>query len=390
VALTKAEVNERFYNTVGGEIAFETEAQGYLHPYAVAKLLAAHVRERGIRELKLLELGANNCAFATTLLKLLTSLTVHGEVDLSRIDYFAVELARGSLEAFAGSEEGAGNFQRISAGAAGSPLVATLSRLGVPQISLHLVHADAAVFVRGGSGRFDAVILNELLDDLPSRPFYSDSEGRAYELTARARELEGKWWIEIAAEPAPGIAMPPATLTATSPESLAVVSGASALLEPGGFLLVHDYGFVERYTPVEKYEPPPKSLPDFVTLEFPPGSESGFPRSFFRIFGSEKGKVVQITTDVAFAELIEALEPGGTVIALPHGNALIRSRERRDDLRKGDGIFLSEFALLEPGEDLDALLERLDKEQEELRRRFADEFLGGSSSLFADLLYRKR
>jgi hypothetical protein len=57
VALTKAEVNERFYNTVGGEIVFETEAQGYLHPFAVAKLLAAQARERGTRELKLLELA---------------------------------------------------------------------------------------------------------------------------------------------------------------------------------------------------------------------------------------------------------------------------------------------------------------------------------------------
>ena len=54
MALTKAQVNERFYDAVGGEIVFETEAQGFLHPVAVAKLVAAQVRERGIRELKLL------------------------------------------------------------------------------------------------------------------------------------------------------------------------------------------------------------------------------------------------------------------------------------------------------------------------------------------------
>ena len=134
----------------------------------------------------------------------------------------------------------------------------------------------------------------------------------------------------------------------------------------------------------------PRSLPSFVDLEFPPGSDTGFPRAFFRIFGSEEANVVQITTDVGFAELIAELEPSGRVIVLPHGNALIRSRERQDDLRKGDGIFLSEFALLEPGDDLDALLSRLDSEQEELRRRFADEFLDGNSSVFADLLYVKR
>jgi len=388
VALTKAQVNERFYDTVGGEIVFETEAQGYLHPYAVAKLLAAQARARGTRELKLLELGANNCAFATSLLKLLTTLTIHGEVALERIDYFAVELARRSLEAFLASEE-AGAFQRVVRGTAGSPLVATLTRLGVPQINLHLVHSEAGAFVSGGSGRFDAVVMNELLDDLPSRTYYADANGNVYEFAAHAHEEEGGWRVEVAVSRAADVELPPSTVTATSPESLAIVRGAASLLAGGGMLLVHDYGFVERATPVAWFEPLPKSLPDWVTLEFPAGSESAFPRSFFRIFGSEEAKVVQITTDVAFGELIDELRRSGRVITLPHGNALIRSRERQDDLRQGDGVFLSEFALLEPGDDLGALLDRLDAEQEELRRRFADEFLGGNASVFADLLYVK-
>jgi hypothetical protein len=388
VALTKSQVNERFYDTVGGEIVFETEAQGYLHPYAVAKLVAAQAREGGARELKVLELGANNCAFATSLLKLLTTLTIHGEVALERIDYFAVELARRSLEAFMSSEE-AGGFQRVAPGAAGSPLVGTLTRLGVPQLNLHLVHAEAGAFVSGGSGRFDAVVMNELLDDLPSRTYYADAEGNVYEFSAHAEEKDGGWRVEVGASPAADVELPPSTLTATSPESLAIVRGAASLLGSGGMLLVHDYGFVERSTPLAWYEPLPRSVPEWVTLEFPPGSESGFPRSFFRIFGSDEAKVVQITTDVAFGELIEELGRSGTVITLPHGNALIKCRERQDDLRKGDGVFLSEFALLEPGDDLGELLERLAAEQDELRRRFADEFLGGNASLFADLLYVK-
>jgi hypothetical protein len=388
VALTKSQVNERFYDTVGGEIVFETEAQGYLHPYAVAKLLAAQARERGTGELKLLELGANNCAFATSLLKLLTTLAVHGDVDLRRIDYFAVELARRSLEAFLSSDE-AEAFQRVAPGAPGSPLVGTLTRLGVPQVSLHLVHAEAGAFVSGGSGRFDAVVMNELLDDLPSRTYFADAAGAAYEFAVHAHEEDRGWHVEVGTEPAAGVELPPSTLTATSPASLAIVRGAASLLESGGLLLVHDYGFVERAIPVSWYEPLPRSVPDFITLEFPPGSESGFPRSFFRIFGSEEAKVVQITTDVAFAELIEELGRSGTVITLPHGNALIRSRERQDDLRKGDGVFLSEFALLEPGDDLGALLARLDAEQAGLRKSFADEFLGGNASVFADLLYVK-
>src|SRR5437868_4454401 len=132
--LTKAQVNERFYNAVGGEIVFETEGQGFLHPLAVAKLIAAQARERGTREVKLLELGANNCAFAMSVLKLLTTLTIHGEVDLERVDYFAVEFARRALETFLAGPE-AGDFQRVTAGAPGSPLVASLTRLGVPQVT---------------------------------------------------------------------------------------------------------------------------------------------------------------------------------------------------------------------------------------------------------------
>jgi hypothetical protein len=155
-------------------------------------------------------------------------------------------------------------------------------------------------------------------------------------------------------------------------------------------LLVHDYGFVERFTPTSRYEQEPRSLPEFVDLELPPGHEAGFPRAFFRIFGNAEANVVQITTDVAFAELAEALEPSGRVLTIPHGNALLATRPDRNDLRRGDGVFLSEFGLLEPGDDLQALLDRLHAEQAELRRRFADELLQGRASVFADLLYVKR
>ena len=155
-------------------------------------------------------------------------------------------------------------------------------------------------------------------------------------------------------------------------------------------LLVHDYGIVEPYTEIAKYEPMPK-LPEFVNLELPDLGEQPFPRSFFRIFGNEEANVVQITTDVNFAELTDELSGGGRVIILPHGNALLATRHSDEEgyVRKGDGIFLGEFGALEVGDDLDALLTRLDAEQEALRDSFVREFLPVGASLYADLVFVK-
>jgi putative S-adenosyl-L-methionine-dependent methyltransferase len=391
--LTKAEVNERFYNTVGGEILFETEAQSFNHPLAVARLIAAYANASGRRELKILEIGANDCVFATSLLKLITQLRVHGEATVSKVEYFAVEYARRSLEAALGRYEHAG-FDEVTPGAAESPLVGSLTRLGPPQLALYLVHAEANQFLTGATGRFDLVILNELLDDLPCRAFYSDAAGVKRELVVHARPKKSKWLVTVSAAEtgdAKLADMPPSTLTVTSAESLGVVRGAAALLESGGMLVVHDYGFADPYVSLSKYEEPPKALPEFVTVEFPDAGDDPFPRSFFRIFGSESGKVVQITTDLNFAELTAALEGDGRVITLPHGNSKLAQRDPsgEDYLRKDDGIFLSEFATLGVGDDLHALISRLHEEQGALRESFAREYLPQTASLYADLLFVK-
>ena len=390
--LSKAEVNARFYNTVGGEILFETEAQSYLHPLAVARLVAAYANASGRRDLKILEIGANNCVFATSLLKLLTQLRVHNEAMVSKVEYFAVEYARRSLEA-ALEEYGHAGFDQVTPGPAGSPLVGTLTRTGPPQLALYLVHAEANQFVAGGSGRFDFVILNELLDDLPCRAFYSDAGGVKRELDARAEPHANRWRVTIGAHELVDeslVELPPSTLTVTSPESVSLVRGACERLESGGMLLVHDYGIVERYTEIAKYEPMPK-VPEFVSLELPDVGEQPFPRSFFRIFGNAEANVVQITTDVNFAELTEELSGSGSVIILPHGNALLATRRSDEEgyVRKGDGIFLGEFGALEVGDDLAALLTRLDAEQEALRDAFVREFLPVGASLYADLVFVK-
>jgi hypothetical protein len=384
VALTKGEVNERFYETVGGEILFETEAQGFLHPLAVAKLLAAQARERGATELKVLELGANNCTFAVNVLKLLTTLTVHGEADLERVDYFAVELARRSLEGFLAVQQEPGDFHNVTPGAVGSPLVATLTRLGRPALTLHLVHADAAAFVRGGSGRYDAVILNELLDDLPSCTFYSDAHGHAFELVPRAHEEDNGWRVEIVAEPAPSMELPPSMLRATSEESLAIVRGAAAALGSGGMLLVHDYGFAEPFTPLDKYASPQPRLPSFADVSYDDVAGDDFPRSFFRVYGNEAKHVLQVTNDVNFADLASALEGTGTVFAVPHGSA---AKSSGKPAAKGDGVFLSEFGLLDPDDDLPMLLARLQHDQAFIRDDYAREYTQGHGNVFLDLVY---
>ncbi len=393
MALTKAEVNERFYNTVGGEITFPTEAQGVWHPLAVARLVAAYANASGKRDLKILEIGANNCVFATSFLKLLTQLRVHNEAIVSNVEYFAVEYARRSLEA-ALVEYAQAGFDEVTPGPAESPLVGSLTRLGPPQLALYLVHAEANQFVTGATGRFDFVILNELLDDLPCRAFFCDAAGVKRELLAHARPVRKKWVVTIGAAEVedPSLDdMPPSTLTTTSAESLELVRSTAGLLERGGMLLVHDYGFPERYTDLAKYEAMPKTLPEFVKLEFPDAGDQPFPRSFFRIFGSKAANVVQITTDVNFAELTAELAGGGRVIILPHGNAKLANRTDSDEdyLRKGDGIFLSEFGTLGIEDDLSTLLSRLDEEQGALREAFASEYLPGTASLYADLVFVK-
>src|SRR6266545_6087241 len=212
--LTKAEVNERFYNTVGGEILFSTEGQGYLHPLAVARLVAAYANASGKRELKILELGANNCSFATSFLMLLTQLRVHNEAMVSKVEYFAVEYARRSLEA-ALTEYADAGFDQVTPGPARSPLVGTLTRTGPPQLALYLVHAEANRFVTGAPGRFDFVILNELLDDLPCRAFFCDADGVKHELLAHAQLDGDRWAVTVSAAPAgdPTLdGMPPNTL----------------------------------------------------------------------------------------------------------------------------------------------------------------------------------
>ena len=162
------------------------------------------------------------------------------------------------------------------------------------------------------------------------------------------------------------------------------MSGIAELLVPGGMLLLHDYGFADPFLSLEQYAELQPSLPAYVAMEFPRGSETGFPRSFFRVFGNDQLKVVQVTNDVNFAQLAAALEGRGAVTTLAHGSMILN---QGGTLKKGDGVFLSEFGLLDPGDDLPALLAHLNTNQETLRAEFVREHMDGRGSVFMDLVF---
>jgi SAM-dependent methyltransferase len=399
--LTKSEVNAFYYNAVGGAIAFVTEAQASFHSAAAARLIACHARTLGKREIRILELGANNGAFAGALLGRLRSLPGGGGSDLTRVDYLAVEYARAALEAAAERESGTGKSRvrwaerRVEGGSlepAQPTLVALVTSPGRPASHLGLVHAEANQFVRSTDERFDVAILNELLDDMPGRAFYADTAGRRHELLAHAAYEQGLWHVRISArelEDGTGPEMPAASLTARSAESVELVTGIGRLLAPGGMLLVHDYGFSSDFPRLEPYEASPRSVPPCAVVDFPPGREAAFPRSFYRVFGNEDHRVVQITNDVNFAELAAALAPTGQVITLAHGNAIVNHPDFKEFTR-GEGVFLSEFGLLEPGDDLPAVLDGLEREQERLRAAYIRDHMAGNENVYSDLVYVKR
>jgi SAM-dependent methyltransferase len=397
--LSKGEVNSLFYNEVAGEIVFATEGRWGYHPGAVANLIVHQAAALGKRSVRVLEIGANNCAFAGDLLEELRERARDGISKLERVDYLAVEFARNSLEAAIARVEQGDLPGVVRRGPAPPPsteppakptLIALVTTDRPHPVNLGLVHADALQFLRSTNESFDFVILNELLDDLPCHVFYADADGRRFEAVPAARAENGGWRVRVSPEPAtaaePLDDLPAGAVTARSRECVELVTAVAGLLQPGGVLLVHDYGFPEPHVDVALYAPLQEHVPAFVAMEFPRGSESGFPRSFFRVFGNDRCKVVQVTNDVNFAELSAALENQGAVTVIGHGSMIYN---RRGHFERGDGVFLSEFGLLEPRDDLPALLDDLHANQKELRDRFVRDYLDGRPSAFMDLIFVK-
>jgi SAM-dependent MidA family methyltransferase len=394
--LGKRELNERFYSAVDPEAAFVTEVQVGFHQVAVARLVARHAAGLGKERLRILELGASACLFAIAFVEVFSRLVLLGDATVEALDYTAVEYSRAALESALRTAVEHG-FDAIADAAAPAGALAAagalprLRRPGAADAELALVQAEANRFVSEGDGAFDVVILNELLDDLPYRVVYADAEGGKHELVPYAYPEGAGWRVRLSETDAAAgevpEGMPAGTLFATSDESTQLVSGIVDLLEPGGVLLIHDYGFTERFAGTEQYGEPQRELPSFVELEYPP--TPGAPKSFFRVYGNEASRAVQITNDVNFAELAELLEPTGMVLTLPHGNMLSTIRTYPDLFFKGDGVFVSEFINLTADDDLDALLAELYERQAELRDHYVETFGGGRSAVFSDLIYVK-
>ena len=396
--LDKSEVNARYYAAVAGDIAFETEASLGYHPGTVARILLAHAASLGKENVRILEIGASSCLFARALLGELRMLGATEWRELIRLDYLAVDLSRSALERAVLWEEAQGTHRRVlwpggarpaSPAPPGRPekpeLVALVSIDG-EEVNLGYVHADANQFVEANTEAFDFVILNELLDDMACRAFYADGAGRPLELVPLARDDGERWAVRIEEREAPDAPpLPLESVTSRSPESVALVEAIARSLGRGGMLIVHDYGFAADANTISDYETVPPSQPQFVDVEYPPAEP--FPRGFFRVFGNEALRAIQITNDVNFAELAAALQTTGDVLTLPHGNQLVTSGA---PLEQGQGVFLTEFGLLEPGDDLPGVLERLHAGQADARERYIREHVNGHRSLFLDLVYVKR
>jgi hypothetical protein len=320
--------------------------------------------------------------------------------ELWRLDYLAVDLSRSALEGAVLWEEAQGTHRRIlwpggvrpsgpaRPGRPDKPEMVGLVSIEGEEVNVGYVHADANQFVEANTQTFDFVILNELLDDMACRTFYADGGGAPRELVPLARDDGERWTVRVEAQdaPDPPAGMPPQTVTTRSKECVALVEGIARGLGPGGMLIVHDYGFADDPNAASDYEEGPPSQPSFVDLELPTAGD-GFPRGFFRVFGNEPKRLVQITNDVNFAELSGALGATGETLTLAHGNQLALSGVA---LERGQGVFLSEFGLLEPGNDLTVVLERLRAGQAEARERYARDYVNGHRSLFMDLVYVKR
>ena len=391
--LGKKELNERFYGAVDPEAAFVTEVQVGFHQVAAARLVARHAATLGKARLRVLELGASACLFAIAFLEVFSQLVLLGDASVDAIDYTAVELSGGALATALRTALDHG-FELAAEAGGGLATAAALGRLrrqGAAESTLALVESEANEFVAADDGPYDVVILNELLDDLPCRVFWSDEGGVTRELTPYAEPAGPDWHVHLEeTDVVPGVlpwTVPPGTLAASSDESVRLVGGLNRLLDHGGLMLVHDYGFSERFAGVAQYAEPQLGLPGFVDVEYP--ATPGVPKSFFRVYGNERAHEVQITNDVPFAELAELLGSTGRVIALPHGNMLTQAREWPNFFFKGDGVFLSEFITLTAEDDLPALLAELEARQAEFRDRYVTTFGDGRSAIFSDLVYVK-
>ena len=160
--LTKSEVNSLYYNTVAGEISFVTEASVGGHPFAIARLIEHQAADVGRQQIRILEIGANECGFARALINEIGIARANRRTEIERVDYLAVEYARPALEAVATWGEEYGYFDRVVRGPAGQP-----TPLGEPpprpamvalavindelNVNLGLVHAEANQFVRANT-----------------------------------------------------------------------------------------------------------------------------------------------------------------------------------------------------------------------------------------------
>ena len=254
-------------------------------------------------------------------------------------------------------------------------------------VNLGLVHAEANQFVRANTEPFDFIILNELLDDMPCRAFFADAEGGATRpsRSPAATTSTGRCGSRRATPEAPrSTGSPPARSPRTRPTGSSSSRGSPARCGPGGMLLVHDYGFAEPFTALDKYASPQAMLAVLRRRQLRRPGGRRLPAQLLPRL-RERGQARAPGHERR--ELRRARRGARGHRHRVLGPARKRQGEQRHARREGRGLFLSEFGLLEPDDDLPMLLARLQHDQACIRDDYAREYTGGRGNVFLDLVY---
>ncbi|MDE1851347.1 MAG: SAM-dependent methyltransferase [Candidatus Micrarchaeota archaeon] len=367
--ISKREINRLFYAAERRELPFATQAGFEPYQEGVVRIIRDIARQQGSERLRIMELGANDCSFAMDIMGRLANDGIRTGVDYLAVDFSASALDKGYARYSQMPGKGFEMVRNVEVPDSAKPN-------GKQDNVIYLVQRDAAGFKDAWASGLDVVIMNELLDDLSYDVYFTDKDGRAYRLECSVSRPQLRWQVNIDAERVDRkelpVQMPPRSVTATSAEAMGIIENAAALLRKGGVMLVHDYGFADRYDSVDTYGTPNVSY-KITQVNFPKHPQLSMPYDFFRVYEDvaefafePASNMIQVTSPVNFGEIEARLEKEGKVLILPHGRIILHKMQRGESLAKGDDVFMSEFGLMEQDETVAGIMDSLKPRQQEI------------------------